>query len=423
MHATHTSRFGAVHRALTALLALILAGFGTACAAPNAERIADTLDPADFGARSLLVVHYHRPAEDYAGWNLWTWGDGADGGPVAFDGATSFGRYAVVPVQPGTTRQGFIIRLRDWAGKDVDRDRFVDLDADGVTEIWLVSGDTRVFQDPSDIDLSVRLVGAFLDAGDAIHATTSAKLTDEQLAGAVVMRGEKPAPYTITEAGMASGDQARGVLYRLTLDQPVAFEHISDLTLQVPDLDPVTVFARDVLNEDRFNALDAELGSRHTDSATTFRIWSPVSESVDLLLYNGVDDAQPARTISMSHTGRGVWETEVAGDLHGTAYQYRYHSYGQDRIAPDIHCFAATSDSSRSVVLDFARIEPEGWASVPQPTLASSTDEIIYEIHVRDVSIDDPSLDESLRGTCWDSARPHVRAGFQTRVSQSPTRC
>ncbi|MEM7627970.1 MAG: type I pullulanase [Planctomycetota bacterium] len=387
---------------LMGLLAALIAVLGVASAtqaAPIPERVADRLDPAQFGGQGMLVVHYHRPADDYEGWNLWTWAVGADGGPRAFDGETTFGRYAAIPVQPGTDRQGFLVRFRDWEGKDVDRDRFVDLDADGVTEIWLVSGDTRVFTDPADIDVSTRLVGAFLDAGDAIHLTASAKLSPDQLQSARLHNDGSPASYSIDSAAVTQGDQSQGVLYRLALSEPVAFEHISNLSLHVEGLDPITVFARDVLNEERFLALDAELGSRHAPASTSFRVWSPVAESVDLLLYDSPDAPAPGRTLPMTHTGRGVWETEVAGDLHGVAYQYRYRSYGKDRVAADIHCFAATADSSRSVVLDFDRVTPPDFGNIPTPKLEATTDEIIYEIHVRDVSIDDPSLDEALRGT------------------------
>ena len=76
---------------------------------------------------------------------------------------------------------------------------------------------------------------------------------------------------------------------------------------------------------------------------------------------------------------------------------------------PDIHCFAATADSSRSVVIDLTRIEPDGFRAVPAPTLARPTDEILYELHVRDYSIRDSSCPPAQRGTYLGLIHEHQR--------------
>ena len=189
------------------------------------------------------------------------------------------------------------------------------------------------------------------------------------------------------------------MLYEVRLDRPVRFEDLDDLTFHAPDLDAATVYARDALTEDRFTALDATLGPEHTPGATTFRVWSPVSDSVDVLLYDRLDAPRPSRTVAMEHAGRGVWAATVDGDLHGAAYQIRFRSYGEDRVVPDIHCLAATYDSRRSVVVDLDRTDPEGWGETPLPFLARPTDEVIYEVHVRDFSIANEGVPARKRGT------------------------
>ena len=97
--------------------------------------------------------------------------------------------------------------------------------------------------------------------------------------------------------------------------------------------------------------------------------------------------------------GHGLWQAEVTGDLHGTPYRYRFTRYGETKTAADIHTFAASADSTYSVVVDLERLKPKDFDSVAPPRLASPTDEIIYELHTRDFSIADDSCPPALRGT------------------------
>jgi pullulanase len=92
-------------------------------------------------AVSWLIVHYHRPDDDYAGWSLHAWGDVAPGQDAAFAGEDSFGRFAWVRLADGAASAGFVV-IHDDGRKDVDLDRTVDLRT--TTEIWLTSGDRRV---------------------------------------------------------------------------------------------------------------------------------------------------------------------------------------------------------------------------------------------------------------------------------------
>jgi pullulanase len=381
---------------LAAALVCCLAPAAVA-APPEPVSIEDRLTPPrDAG---LIVVHYHRPDGDYRGWNIWTWIPDGDGRADDLTGRTAFGRYATIRVPRNANRRGVIVRKNEWEAKDIDHDRFIDLDDDHITEVWLVSGDPKVYTDPADIDLSVDVVGAFIDDNDAVLVTFTRPPDADQLDGVRVLVDGQPGVYTVTSATRVQRNVTRGVPYKVSFSPDVADHHLDNLSIHVPDLDPITAYARDVLTEDRFTALDADLGSRWSDASTTFRVWSPVSERVDVLLYDRARDATPAREVPMTMTGNGVWEAQVAGDLHGTAYQYRYFSYGKERVAADINCFAATADSSRSVVVDLERTNPDNWGSVDPPTLPASTDEIIYEIHVRDFSIADPSLESELRGT------------------------
>ncbi len=414
-----TPAVGPLLALLGAMLAALTLAPRTFAESQAPASIEEALEPGDFGAEAILIVHYIRPDQDYTGWNLWTWAPGADGRAAPFEHAADGAphRYAVVPVDPDTARQGFIVRRGEWAAKDVGHDRFADLDDDGVTEVFLVSGDPRVYTDPERIDLSVRLTNAFLDSSDTIHLAATGLLDPDQTADARILRDGKPTNHKLTHFHRSSAQAAARLIYQIKFRPPVAPEHVASLSLDVPGHEPLTVYARDVLTEPDYTPLDARLGPIHSADATTFRVWSPVASSVELLLYDAHHAPTPDRTIPMTRADKGVWETTVDGDLHNTAYQYRLAHYGDTRTVPDIYTRAATLDSDRSIVVDLDRTDPPGWAADEPPTIESPTDELIYEIHVRDFTIADHSLDRDLRGTYLGLLHEGEVAGVRTGLA------
>jgi hypothetical protein len=84
-----------------------------------------------------VAIHYKRDAGDYAGWNLWVWYPDADEGrSVAFE-PTQEDVVAMVEVPIDLPRLGFIVRRGEWAEKDIEHDRFLDLPPGGAVEAWI----------------------------------------------------------------------------------------------------------------------------------------------------------------------------------------------------------------------------------------------------------------------------------------------
>ncbi|MFF7636413.1 pullulanase-type alpha-1,6-glucosidase [Kitasatospora sp. NPDC008050] len=97
--------------------------------------------------RSYAVVHYHRADGDYTNWNLYAWGDLADGQSTSwpaghpFIGRDAYGAFAYVKVKPGASNVGFIVENNGT--KDGAADRSIDLSATG--EVWVNSGDPTTY--------------------------------------------------------------------------------------------------------------------------------------------------------------------------------------------------------------------------------------------------------------------------------------
>lgn len=371
--------------------------------------VGGTLKPADFGAEALLVVHYHRFDGKYEPWNLWGWGvEGAgnamvqEGKGYAFTGKTGYGMYAVVPFTKKPERAGIIVRKGNWEQKDIDRDRFVSFGPSAVAEVWLVSGDDTLYTDPSKVDFSVKPIAAFLDAPNRITFAATGMLSGEQTA--LLKLSAREGAVGAVVPGIASVEQVETpgttkLIYEVTLSGPVGAADLSNLVLTMDGFKPLTVFARDVLSEPMYSPMDAALGYVYSAEGTTFTTWSPVSTAVELLLYPDTNATKPERVIPLVAGEKGLWKVRVEGDLNGRPYRYRFTSYGVGREVPDIHTQAANYNSKFSMVVDLSKLVPPGWGTVAQPKLAQPTDEIIYEIHVRDFSIADESMPVEKRGT------------------------
>lgn len=122
-----------------AALAMVVSGLAVFAAAPASA------------ATRTLTIHYNRTAADYAGWNLWTWGDVATAGQANLTGEDAFGKIAVIDVTEAGTTAGFLFRSTDnWdtAVKDEANgtgDRSVTLNPFGNTEIWMLQGDATAY--------------------------------------------------------------------------------------------------------------------------------------------------------------------------------------------------------------------------------------------------------------------------------------
>ncbi len=390
-------------RAILPVFLAILALLASVARADDLPRLAGKLKPRDYTAgtakaESLLVLHYHRQAKDFANWNVWCWPEAGEGAAFDFAGDDAFGRYAVIPFTATPPRAGFIIRRGNWEEKDFDQDRFVSLKKGAVTEIWVTSGEAAFTDDPGKVDLTLKVEGAFLDDARTITLALSRPLDRKEEKGIrVVDRRDAKREHRIRDI---SADK----IARISLARDVAADDVAQLELQfdpklLPSIKPATVFARGVLESDAFTPADARFGARCTANSTTFTTWSPVSDAVELLLFEEPAKPEPTRTLPLTRGEKGVWSTDVPGDLHGTHYRYRFRNYGEVREVADMWAFAANADSSRTVVVDLTRLEPTGFRDTPAPQLAQPTDEILYEIHVRDYSMRNNAVPPAERGT------------------------
>jgi pullulanase len=148
--------------------------------------------------------------------------------------------------------------------------------------------------------------------------------------------------------------------------------------------------------------LGATLRAKHTG----FKLWAPTAQRVVLCLYaRGSGKAE--RALPMQHDARtGVWQTRLRKNLSGRPYAYAVDVFVRGKgmvrsLVTDPYSLSLTTDSKRSVVVDLnaAANKPAGWDATPAPNrVVHPVDMVIYELHVRDFSAGDKTVNAAHRG-------------------------
>ena len=136
----------------------------------------------------------------------------------------------------------------------------------------------------------------------------------------------------------------------------------------------------------------ADLGVTYQSEATTFKLWSPAAQEARVHLYENDDPSAAAyRTEEMEPTD-GAWTVTVDEELAGVYYTFQIKRDGRWLAeSTDIYAKAAGTNGLRGQVVNLLATDPPGWEEDRRPPFSAPTDAVIYELHLRDVSVDPSS--------------------------------
>ena len=137
---------------------------------------------------------------------------------------------------------------------------------------------------------------------------------------------------------------------------------------------------------------DGNLGAQYDEKKTKFTLWAPTAKNVKLALYgkNGNDiENSPTELVQMNKGEQGEWSIEVKGNLNGEYYNYIVEVNGKENEVTDPYAKAVGVNGNRAMVIDLKETNPQGWDKDKKTKLEYATDAVIYEMHIRDFSIDD----------------------------------
>ena len=151
-----------------------------------------------------------------------------------------------------------------------------------------------------------------------------------------------------------------------------------------------------------------ELGMTYTPTGTTFRVWSPVSANMTVLIYDKDTSSEFApeneedtslynkyKGYHMHYKSGGIWELTIDGDLKGKYYNYQVDNTLGTNVVMDPYATSAGCNGVRGYIYDKADSNPTGWDELPLVwdgvdglDLDSPQDLTIYEVHVQDLTGD-----------------------------------
>ena len=132
-----------------------------------------------------------------------------------------------------------------------------------------------------------------------------------------------------------------------------------------------------------------DLGVHYSAKETVFKVWAPGAEKVVLRLFTDGDKGDAFKTVNLDKQNQGVWQMVIAKDIKNTYYTFQVLQNGKWLLEkPDIYAKAVGINGKRGMVVDLPSTNPAGWEKDKSPAQKNFTDIILYELHVRDLSMD-----------------------------------
>ncbi len=133
-----------------------------------------------------------------------------------------------------------------------------------------------------------------------------------------------------------------------------------------------------------------DLGVQYTPSATRFRVWAPGASQVLLRIYSSGDTGQAISKIPLRKSKQGTWQLTVDKDLKNRYYTFQVQEPSGNWLqeSPDIYAKAVGVNGKRGMIVNLKQTDPPGWNHDRRPPEKGYTGIIIYEMHIRDFTID-----------------------------------
>ncbi|KAJ1270053.1 hypothetical protein BS78_06G025000 [Paspalum vaginatum] len=167
-------------------------------------------------------------------------------------------------------------------------------------------------------------------------------------------------------------------------------------------------------------AYTGPLGSIFSEEAVSLHLWAPTAQDVSVSFYDG-SVGPLLETVQLTESN-GVWSVSGPRNWENRYYLYEVKVYHPSTtniekcLAADPYARGLSANGTRTWLVDISSetLKPLSWdkLATEKPKLDSFSDISIYELHIRDFSAHDSTVDCHFRGgfsafTCQDSAGIH----------------
>ena len=394
-------------------------------------------------AAATIRMHFHRAQHDAAQWGVYSWW-----GPVTpsqawitdrfmMSNSDAFGGYVDIPIDTAKPAIWFLI-TDGFGNKNCGNDQHADFSADIATkgqEVWMLEGDCTVYSTVPAISFgnlsnatahwltadtiawpgvansgSYKLFyaangGLGSDTSGVTGADGNVTLSINNNGLTAALKTKFPHISGATALNLSANDAA-AIASKLTGQFAIAqYDGNGDL-LQVTSLQMAGML--DALYASK--AADSKLGlSFDRNGAPTFRVWAPTAKSVKLNLFADANTSTSSQVALIKDSTNGVWSYS-AKDANWT--NRFYYTYGVDvlsrwasntvvsNVVTDPYSLSLNANGQRSFVanLDSRDLKPYGWDYQDIPELEHPSDISLYELHIRDFSVNDLTVPTAHRG-------------------------
>ena len=390
----------------------------------------------DYVSASKVILHYHNDDKSCLNRRFYTWVTGVDGLERKPDAATWTSEdmtitldFADIPEYAEMDGLYFIIKFGGtWAGQS--EDMFLSYkdfapDANGLVEVWMIPGEgstVEVYKTEAETKFPKVKTAKFTDF-KTIHCVADETpmyyklyaFDKEYLRGSTEQKASGKEFRLFKQSNALEGTEF-DIKFNYTAKINIQYVVETEYASNPGRIQSIIVSCENLYEYmeggqsrfDRFYTYDGDdLGATYTPSQTTFKVWSPISSLVVLNLYNtgtprafGGSDLYTGYV--MNYTAGGVWQVTILGDLKGSYYTYSFtHSSGTVE-AMDPYAKACGINGIRGYVYDKNETNPTEWSKVwdgSKGNISSPQDLAIYEVHIRDLTMDDSWGGTSKKGT------------------------
>jgi pullulanase len=337
-------------------------------------------------------IHYYRfDKNSYYNWNIWAWNNDSHSHQVDFMERTDFGMLA------GVDKDNIIIRCSEpgnpWMFKETG-----DIHLKGCEELFIIQGNPRIFTSFRKAlnEAKPKVLSAVMDSRNSVKAFLT-NTPDSKTKFYLYMNN------TLLDSVTSDNNViAFNINKNYEFDSSALFEVRADRGFS-----PGRVILRNVLDSIYYDKDD--MGAVYTFNKIKLRVWAPTASSVSLVLYDDYGTApENGHEVLMKKCEQGTWAVSIdRSKYYGKFYIYKLNFYpGTEHAftnhAVDPYAKALSVNGNKGALID-VETDPDTmfpeWKPGKKPPLKRLTDSIIYELHVRDFSMDKNSgIDQKHRG-------------------------
>lgn len=395
-------------------------------------------------------IHYFRSDGNYANWSVYAFDDTSEYTGDFNDGLTfvtnydSYGAYFDIGLIPNAQNLGFIIHNTSTGVKDPGPNMFLDVATN--LQAWAISGNATVF---TSTPTATQILNSLLNVEQAYWLDRQRVAIQPQFAqtgDVYAITSSLSGGLSVTTTGITGGTSisltAGGTL---TADELLRYPQLSGYTvLQLPANIQVSTLQTVLEGQLAFSTVNSngsltyatgiqdagvlddlyyypgKLGvvfhhrserdwhdwADDDNCDIKLKVWAPTAQSVSLQIFDHESDTMPSAVVPM-HEHNGVWVADGDSSWKDKYYLYSVKVWVPSDAAVDTNLtsdpysidIALNGTKSRITNLDSDETKPTGWDEDTSPSLRSFSDISIYELHVRDFSINDSTVPLAHRGT------------------------